>query len=401
MSNSDLDLEALIGSYRPNYSLPAKFYTDPLLYRRDLESIFSLSWIYAGHISQLPDSGCYFLLEFGNESIIVVKGKDGEIRAFANVCRHRGSRICLRSSGKTRTFVCPYHAWTYDLDGTLRSRREMPADFQRANYGLKSVRASVYHGLIFINMDPDAPDLTQGLRAMDPALAIYQLDNTKVACQKTFSVDANWKLAIENFMDCYHCAPAHAEYSCSHALNSPKDYEALRPAMLKHAKELGYEIDVMDQSNPADRNTIQYFYSRSAMYEPYVNGSESGEPVSPLLGNIKAYGGGAADLMFGPTTYAILYPDHGVFYRFLPTDVQKTDMEIIWLVNENAQQGRDYDLEKLTWLWTVTTESDKTIILNNQKGVNSKFYEPGPLSEMEDFLSNFVEWYLNQIQMGT
>lgn len=401
MSNTDLDIEALIDSYRPNYSLPAQFYTDPLLYQRDLESIFSVSWIYAGHISQLPEPGCYFLLEFGNESIIVVKGRDGEIRAFANVCRHRGSRVCLQSSGKTRTFVCPYHAWTYDLDGSLRSKREMPSDFQRENYGLKAVRASVYHGLIFINPDPDAPDLPQGFQAMDPALAKYGLEKTKVACQKTFSVDANWKLAIENFMECYHCAPAHAEYSCSHALNSPKDYEALRPAMLEHAKALGYEIDSLDQSSPADRNIIPHFYNRSAMYESYVTGSEDGKPVAPLLGNINGYGGGAADLMFGPATYAILYPDHGVFYRFLPTDVQKTDMEIIWLVNEDAQDGIDYDLEKLTWLWTVTTESDKTIILNNQKGVNSRFYEPGPLSEMEGYLSRFVEWYLNQIQTAT
>lgn len=400
MRSAHLDLDALIGSYRPNYSLPAKFYSDPLLYQRDLDYIFDRAWIYAGHISQLPDPGCYFLIEFGKESIIIVKSKDSEIRAFANVCRHRGSRICLHSSGRTRTFVCPYHAWTYDLDGSLRSRREMPADFVREDYGLKPIRLSVFQGLIFISLDPAPPDLNAGFGPLEPALAIYQLEKTRVACQKTFSVDANWKLAIENFMECYHCAPAHAEYSCSHALKSPKDYERLRPLMLERSQELGYETESLDQSNPRDRNAIQYFYSRSALYEPYVTGSESGEPVAPLLGNIKAFGGGAADLMFGPATYAILYPDHAVFYRFLPTDVQKTDMEIIWLVNENAVEGRDYDLEKLTWLWTATTKSDKEIIHNNQTGVNSKFYEPGPLSEMEDFLSNFIEWYLNQIQTG-
>lgn len=399
LSDSVLDLEALIDSYRPNYSLPASFYNDPALYQHDIDSVFARSWIYAGHISQLPDSGCYFLLEFGNESVIVVKGKDKKIRAFANVCRHRGSRVCLHDSGKTRTFVCPYHAWTYDLDGSLRSRREMPADFQRADYGLKSVRAGVFHGLIFVNMDPDAPELHQGLAPMDPALAIYQLDKTKVACQKTFSVDANWKLAIENFMECYHCAPAHAEYSCSHPLNKPQDYEALRPTMLKRSEELGYQIESLDQSKPAERNAIQYFYTRSPLYEPYVTGSQDGNPVAPLLGKINAFGGGAADIMFGPASYAILYPDHAVLYRFLPTGVQKTDMEIVWLVNQEAEQGKDYDLDKLTWLWTVTTESDKSIILNNQRGVNSRYYAPGPLSEMEDFLTTFIEWYLEQIDV--
>jgi phenylpropionate dioxygenase-like ring-hydroxylating dioxygenase large terminal subunit len=399
LSDSELDLSALINSYRPNYSLPAQFYNDPAVYRHDLETVFSRAWIYAGHVSQLPDAGCYLLLDFGGESIIVVKGKDSEVRAFANVCRHRGSRICLHQSGKVRTFVCPYHAWTYDLDGTLRSKREMPGEFQRQDFGLKPVRAGVFHGLIFVNLDPDAPDLHAGLSEMNSALNIYNLKTAKVACQKTFTVEANWKLAIENFMECYHCAPAHAEYSCSHALNKPEDYEALRPAMLKRSEALGYQIESLDQSKPADRNAIQYFYTRSALYDPYVTGSQDGKPVAPLLGDIKEFGGGAADTMFGPATYGILYPDHAVLYRFLPADVQKTDMEIVWLVHEQAEAGKDYDLDRLTWLWTVTTESDKTIILNNQKGVNSRFYEPGPLSGMETFLTTFVEWYLEQINV--
>ncbi|MGB5708110.1 MAG: SRPBCC family protein, partial [Arenicellales bacterium] len=181
--------------------------------------------------------------------------------------------------------------------------------------------------------------------------------------------------------------------------NTPKDYEALRPAMLELSERLGYQIESLDQSNPADRDSIQFFYNRSAMYESYVTGSQSGKPVAPLLGDIKQYGGGAADVMFGPATYAILYADHAVFYRFLPTDVHSTDMEIIWLVNEEATEGKDYNLEELVWLWTVTTESDKAIILNNQKGVDSKFYEPGPLSNMESFITTFVEWYLDQIKV--
>ncbi len=399
MSNSIPNLRSLIDSYRSNYSLPATFYNDVSVYNHDLKVIFYRKWIYAGHTSQLPQPGCYFLVEFGSESIIVSRGKDQEIRAFANVCRHRGSRVCLEKSGKSRTFVCPYHAWTYELDGSLRSRREMPEDFQRENYGLKSVRLGIFHGLIFISLDPNAPDLNQGLSTMDSALKIYKLEKTKVACQKTFTVEANWKLAIENFMECYHCAPAHSEYSCSHALNTPKDYEALRPAMLELSERLGYQIESLDQSNPADRDSIQFFYNRSAMYESYVTGSQSGKPVAPLLGDIKQYGGGAADVMFGPATYAILYADHAVFYRFLPTDVHSTDMEIIWLVNEEATEGKDYNLEELVWLWTVTTESDKAIILNNQKGVDSKFYEPGPLSNMESFITTFVEWYLDQIKV--
>ena len=398
LSEQIKNLQQLIAAYRPDYSLPAQFYTDKAVYQADLQAVFYKKWIYAGHVSQIAETGCYFLTEFCGESIIVVRDDEGKIRAFANVCRHRGSKVCLESSGRTRLFVCPYHAWAYQLDGKLRSKRSMPADFDQSDYGLKPVGVDVLCGLIFINLDAAAPGFSEGLGAMVPALEIYRLEDTKVACQKTFTVDANWKLAIENFMECYHCTPAHKEYSCSHALNSPADYERLRPDMLVQAESLGYQIESVDQSKPQHPDAIQHFYNRSAMYEPYVTGSEDGAPLAPLLGDIGAFGGGAADMQFGPVTYAIAYPDHLVLYRFLPAGIEKTDMDIIWLVNKDAEQGVDYDLDKLTWLWTVTTEADKTIILNNQKGVNSIFYQPGPLSDMESYITTFLQWYIGQLR---
>ena len=398
MKNYRETVEELIGSYREGYSLPASFYQDPALYQADLEAVFSREWIYAGHISQLPDVGCFFLMEFGDESIIIVKGKDSEIRAFANVCRHRGSRVCLKQSGKVNSFACPYHAWTYELNGQLRSKRAMPKSFDPKNYGLKAVKIEVFKGLIFINLDQQAAQLSKIFAPLEKSLDIYQLEKTKVACQKTFSVDANWKLALENFVECYHCAPAHPEYAQSHALNSPKDYQALRPAMLKRAKQLGYSIDSIGGTFTDGLDGVQCFYNRSAMYEGYVSGTKDGKPVAPLLGKIEDTGGGAADVSFGSLNYAVFYADHIVLYRFLPTALQNTDMEIIWLVNESAQEGHDYDLQDLTWLWTITTESDKEIILNNQKGVNSRFYEPGPLSIMENFISSLYQWYFLQLE---
>ena len=392
-------LQDLLDSYRENFSLPAAFYRDTELYQSDLEAVFYRKWIYAGHLSQLADSGDFLTVEFGNESIIVARSKDRKIRAFANVCRHRGSRICLQKSGNARFFVCPYHAWTYDLDGSLRSRRAMPEGFDRSQWGLKIVNSAVFKGLVFINLDPDTPNLEEAFEDMAEPLAIYDIENTKVARQQTFEVDANWKLTIENFMECYHCAPAHIEYAASHALQSPKDYAELRPKMLEQSAEVGYTMESIDKSNPTDENDIQHFYSRSAMYATHVTGSRDGKPVAPLLGNISRYGGGAADVQFGPVTFAIFYADHIVLYRFLPRDVQKSDMEIIWLVKSTAEEGKDYNCDDLTWLWTVTTEADKAIILNNQLGANSRFYEPGPLSEMESFITVFTKWYLDQIKI--
>jgi Rieske 2Fe-2S family protein len=396
--NRSNEMSGLTSTYRPGFSLDARFYASDAVYQRDLDVIFYRNWIYAGHVSQLPKPGCYFLMEPGEESIIVVRDGARGVRAFANVCRHRGSRICTAEAGKVKAFVCPYHAWAYELNGRLRSKRAMPKDFDRSKYGLKPVRCEIFHGLVFINLDESAPGLIDAIDEMSSSFEPYQLENAKVACRETYTVDANWKLAVENFMECYHCAPAHAEYARCHALKSPKDNEALRPAMLEEAKRLGYSTTTIDRSLPTDTGLVQYYYSRNALYEPFVTGSKDGNAVAPLLGRVKEYGGGVADIQIGPVSYGILYPDHAVLYRFVPRGVQCTDMDIIWLVNQDAEQGKDYDLDELTWMWRVTSEADKKIIAYNQKGINSRYYEPGPLSEMEAFTSGFIRWYLAEIE---
>lgn len=391
------NVRALIAEYRPGFSLPAAFYTDQAVYQADLEAVFYRHWIYAGHVSEAPEAGCYFLLELGGESVIVARGRDGAVRAFANVCRHRGSALCTARAGRVKAFVCPYHAWTYGLDGRLRSRRHMPADFDAARYALKAVRCAVFHGLIFVNLDANAPDLAAGLEAVDAGYAIYGLADAKVACRRTWRVAANWKLAVENFMECYHCAPAHAEYARCHALTSPADNARLRPAMLRQAAKLGYRTATVGGNQAPEKGAVLRYYARNALYESFATGSRDGRPLAPLLGDIGDYGGGVADTQIGPVSFGLLYADHAVVYRFTPRGAQETDMEVVWLVRGDAEEGRDYDLERLTWLWRVTSDADKQIIVNNQQGVNSRFYEPGPLSEMEAFTTAFIEWYLTEI----
>ena len=395
-ANSPPDLQELIAGHRSGFSLDAGFYASEAVYQKDLEEIFFRHWIYAGHASQVPETGCYFLLELGGESIIIVRDRDATIRAFANVCRHRGSRICSESSGRVATFVCPYHAWTYGLDGRLRSRRGMAADFDPSRYGLKALGCEIFQGLIFVNFDENPAHLAAGFKALEPGLAIYDLANTKVAARETYSVAANWKLAMENFMECYHCTPAHTEYASCHTLQSPEDNAALRPAMCKEAAQLGYHTATVS-GECQDRNAAQYYYARNALYTPFVTGSRDGKPLAPLLGNIGGYGGGVADIQIGTVSFGLLYADHAILYGFAPRGVQETDMEVTWLVRADAEQGRDYHLDQLTWLWQVTSKADKKIIADNQKGINSRFYEPGPLSDAEAFTGDFIEWYLAQI----
>jgi Rieske 2Fe-2S family protein len=139
-------------------------------------------------------------------------------------------------------------------------------------------------------------------------------------------------------------------------------------------------------------------YKRYALMRGHKTGSRDGTPLAPFLGTINDYDGGATDLHLGPMTFGLAYCDHVVLYRFTPRGLRNTDCEITWLVNGSATEGKDYDVAALTWLWDVTTIADKQIIERNQAGVESRFYQPGPMSTMEEFTGMFLKWYVTTLR---
>ena len=143
-----------------------------------------------------------------------------------------------------------------------------------------------------------------------------------------------------------------------------------------------------------------YAFERYPLWRGHITGSDDGQPVAPLMGEIKAYDGGTTDFQVGPVSFALAYCDYVVIYRFTPVSINKSECNISWLVNGDAEEGRDYDKSRLTWLWDVTTAADKRIIEHNSEGVNSRFYEPGPYSNMEEYTWKFASWYLQAIRPG-
>jgi len=390
---------SLIAERRPGHALGRAFYNDAEVYERDLERIFLRNWLYVGHVSEIAEPGDYLTYEIAGESVIVVRGTDGAVRALINVCRHRGSRICDAPCGNTRWLVCPYHGWTYDLDGSLRTARLMPKDFDKSTYGLRSIHAAVFHGLIFINFADDAGSLDAAHGALDEHLAPYRLENTKVIARETYTIDANWKLMLENYMECYHCAPSHPEFSDSHSIKLPESRSAkLHAAMAVRACEIGATPDSVDFTwNADDPSRLQYYYGRYALFEGYQTGTEDGAPAAPPLGDLTGHDGGASDLQLGPISHFLIYADHAVTYRFTPRALHETECEVAWLIRDDAVEGTDYDVARVTWLWRVTTEADKAIVERNQQGVNSRYYVPGPYAPMENYCAWFVDWYLAAI----
>jgi Rieske 2Fe-2S family protein len=209
-------IAALIAAQKPGYALDQRFYTDPAIYELELEKVIARNWILAGHVSELAEVGDFKVLKVARESVIIVRGGDGAIKALANVCRHRGSLVCLERRGNSRKFACPYHGWTYDTDGRLIAARSMPDGFDKSAYSLKPVSYGEIHGLMFICLCDEPPSLESAIRDLEEPMALFDFPNLKVAANKTYDIPANWKLCIENYQECYHCATAHPDYARMH-----------------------------------------------------------------------------------------------------------------------------------------------------------------------------------------
>ncbi|MDG1858562.1 MAG: aromatic ring-hydroxylating dioxygenase subunit alpha [Emcibacteraceae bacterium] len=386
---------------KSGWSLPRNYYKDPAIFEREKDAIIYNSWLFAGHVSQIPNAGDFFLFNLLDESVIIVRQKEGDISAFYNVCRHRGSHVCKEQKGNAKRFVCPYHAWSYKLDGSLLTASSMPADFDKSEISLHKCAFEVINGLIFVNFSDSPEKLDNAIRDLTPALEMYDFDNMKVATHKHYPIEANWKITLENYQECYHCAPSHPEYALSHTLKvtDPKQYEELQKPMQSRMEACSIiEHDVYHQFSEKEKGQEQYSYGRYALYEKYKTGSEDGEQLAPFLGQIKGFDHGASDFGIGPLTFMLAYNDHVVVYVFTPTSHETSACDQYWLVRSDAVEGKDYDLDRLTWLWNATTLADERIITDNQKGVNSKKYAPGPLADMEYLVDDLIHWYLDALE---
>jgi Rieske 2Fe-2S family protein len=392
-------VEELIAAQKPGYALDQRFYTDDDVYELELERVVNRSWIFAGHESEVAEPGDFKLFSIARESAIIVRGDDGVIKAFANVCRHRGSRVCLEKNGHVDKFSCPYHGWIYDRNGQLTAARNMAGDFDKSAHGLKPVSFATLQGLMFVAFSDAPASMANCERDLEAPMKLFDMQNLKVAAYREYAIPANYKLSTENYLECYHCATAHPDYARLHTLMlDDKKRKRVQQHMLDKMPACGLpEIEFRFSENRSRPGEMGYAYSRTALFEGYQTGSKDGAPLAPLLGNLKDYDGGASDFTLGPFSFMLAYSDHIVAYVFTPVDRENSKCEIYWLVRGDAEQGTDYDVDALVWLWDITTEADKNIIVNNSEGVNSSYYEPGPFSAMEEDERSFTEWLLREL----
>jgi Rieske 2Fe-2S family protein len=399
MAVESIALAARIRSHQPGHALAREFYTDPGIFEQDMQRMLLRHWFCAGHVSSIPRAGDFLVVDLGSESVIVVRTAAGDVRALLNVCRHRGSRLVTGRSGKAQSarLTCPYHAWSYDLDGNLIAARQMPESFRRADMALKPLAVRIMEGLIFTTFAREPLDLGGAAEALALSAGVHGWATAKVAHRELYSIKANWKLAVD--MECYHCTPAHPEFAKRHVYARPAEQAAeLEREGRTRAAALGIVVPDIDQygcAAGAGRESVAVM--RSALHEGLASATDDGRTVGRLMGAFSASDGNSTYFDIGPLSDFLAYPDHGVIYRFIPRAADHTEMEVIWLVHQDAVEGVDYDVERLTWLWKTTSAEDKKIVDMNQAGVNSRFFVPGPYSLQEAYAARFVDWYLKEL----
>ena len=389
-------------SRKRDHSLTRPFYQDPSLFKIDLETIFYRDWIFAGHDCEIANPGDYFTFAIGDYSIIVNRDASGAIKAHHNACRHRGFKVCDAAKGNVkRRFVCPYHQWSYELDGSLARTRGMGDDFDPSKHGLKPVHAQSVAGWIFVCVADQAPDFGAFRAMVEPYLAPYDLTNAKVAHEYTIIEKGNWKLVMENNRECYHCVGSHPEL-CRTFPDSPV-HAGLEGA--KEAQLMANFIEHWEAKGLPGRFKIADDAQYRVMRLPFLDSARSmtmsGEPaVSKRLGRApETENSGDVLLYHCPSSWNHFTADHALSFRCLPLSATETQLTTKWLVPEDAVEGRDYDLKTLTEVWTATNAQDTALVERNADGIRSPAYEPGPYSPVhESGVIQFVDWYCGSLE---
>jgi Rieske 2Fe-2S family protein len=443
---------AYAGGWRENTTIPAEYYIDEQHFRNDEKFLADHFWFMVDHEKRIPQAGDYFVFEYGRgESVIVVRDRAGAVKAYHNVCRHRGSRLCqhgfdqsrpseaaadgrpteprmsvvqLGPSGNTPVFRCPYHAWTYDLSGKLISTAAgMPDYFDPSQNGLFPVHVRTAGGFIFLNLSQqEPPEFESFIGNWRSVCKDYGTDDLKIVARKQYPTKGNWKLAIENFLECYHCGPSHTRtYFKVHAFHpefvtyymTPEQRARAEADLAKHghpAKLATYPSQAEMQQRirdtvvpapqaPAPQPAAGGMAAPSSRHLQvnYATGSLDGKPVAPLLPVRKEWTHTSRALTPGfSTSYLQLYDDHVACARFTPRGVMSTDVEIFWMVNPTAK-AKDVDIDRMIALWDLTYREDRWIVENNHLGILSGRYAAGYYAIGEGGPAGFVKWYMRDV----
>lgn len=354
-------------------TLPGHYYTDPDIFKAEQAAIFESGWFCAVLSADLAGPGQYETVQIGRESVIVARSRTGAVNAFLNVCRHRGARLCTEERGEVRrSLQCPYHAWTYSLEGKLVSAPNLSAmdDINRDEYGLHRVHVREWLGYVWLCLAHEPPsfddtvidDVTNRLGTPD-AVVGYQVAELKLGRRIEYDVRANWKQIVENFMECYHCATIHPELT-----------------------------EVLPEF--ADGLAAQYFVGHGAEFGEDVEGFtvDGSAGHAPIPGVSEDQDRRYYAITVRPLVFINLVPDHVVFHRMYPVAADRTIVRCDWLyLPEVVDSGAD--LDRSVELFHRVNQQDFDACERCQLAMDSRAYERGGvLVPSEHHIGEFHDW---------
>jgi Rieske 2Fe-2S family protein len=365
-----LDQGELAESLRPfgeSRMLPRAAYVDPAVFGWEQQNFFGGGWLCVGRSDQLPEPGDQRAETTGQGSVLLVRGEDSTLRAFANSCRHRGHELLpCGGSAQRNAIICPYHAWTYSLDGKLRGaagfRRRPGFDF--GQWGLPQLPVTEWHGLVFVDASGGAAgSLTGALAKLDEIVAPYEPERLVTAGTHEYDSTANWKILTENYHECYHCPSIHPELC---RVSPPKSGE-------NYADDGAWIGGWMDL--------------RDGMATMSLDGSSGGVPLRGLDSR------GLRTVIYVnifPNVLLSLHPDYVMTHRIMPLAADRTRIECSWAFAPEAVAEAGFDPGYAVEFWDITNRQDWAACEAVQRGLSSPFASPGPLSPDEDAVYSYV-----------
>jgi len=352
-------------------TLTGNYYRDPKILERELERIFFRSWLLAGRQEQVAEIGDYFSFELGDESVLIVRGRDGVLRAFYNVCRHRGARLCATGAGRFEGPIrCRYHAWCYALDGSLRAVPNLPdpANFPKGEFSLYPVALEVWEGFVFLRLDPIGETLLSQLGALPERARPYSLASLRVGAIDETAVDANWKILVENFMECYHCPGVHPELADLVPLYRTGD------------------VDVAGSEPPEYR-------------EGAVTSTLSGATQRPIFPGLRdrARQRYHAELVL-PNLLLYLFPDYVCARTLWPLSATRTRIVSEWLFEPETKARSGFDASDAVEFMNLLGGQDWEVCEAVQKGIVSRAHRHGVMLAQESEVADVKRWYLEQFE---
>jgi Rieske 2Fe-2S family protein len=394
----------------PGHSLPGPLYTSDEAYQNDLAAVFGRSWLFVATEPEIAEPGDYVTVAVGRWSVVLIRDDEMAVRAFHNVCRHRGSRLLDPGKGSFGNIVCPYHQWTYDTSGRLLHAESCGAGFDRAPLSLRPVHVRSVSGLVFISLADEPPaDFDDYAATVAPYLAPHRLAEAKVATQLDIVEDGNWKLVMENNRECTHCG-GHPELIRSlfpiYGYHADDISPRLRPAFERYTeahqeftatcRELGLPWEPVEQ---LDNRPTGFRIER----EPLDLAGESftvdgRRACARLLADFPTGRLGRLSMHVQPNAWFHGLADHAVTFSVLPIAPDRSLLRTTWLVHKDAVEGRDYELDRLTTVWRQTNDQDRTFVARAHRGVSDPAYLPGPYLPPEYQVDAFCSWYVDRLE---